>query len=63
MYIYQLNTKKNNNILTTERNQYLRWEEHFQEVLNRKDSDELAIIPEEPMDLEIDTDPPSKQEI
>ena len=27
---------KNNNILTTEREQYLRWKEHFQEVLNRK---------------------------
>jgi hypothetical protein len=23
---------KNNNILTTEREQYLRWKEHFQEV-------------------------------
>ena len=39
---------KNNNILTTEREQYLRWKEHFQEVLNRKDPDELAIIPEAP---------------
>ena len=34
---------KNNNILTIEREQYLRWKEHFQEVLNRKDPDELAI--------------------
>ena len=42
---------KNNNILTTEREQYLRWKEHFQEVLNRKDPDELAIISEAPMDL------------
>ena len=32
---------KNNNILTTEREQYLRWKEHFQKVLNRKDPDEL----------------------
>ena len=54
---------KNNNILKTEREQYLRWKEHFQEVLNRKDSDELAIIPEAPMDLKIDTDPPSILEI
>ncbi|CAG2201722.1 unnamed protein product [Mytilus edulis] len=54
---------KNNNMLTTERDQYLRWKEHFQEVLNRKDPDELTIIPEAPIDLEIDTDPPSKQEI
>ena len=54
---------KNNNILTTEREQHLRWKEHFQEVLNRKDPDELAIINEAPSDLEIDTDPPSKQEI
>jgi hypothetical protein len=37
--------------------------EHFQEVLNQKDPDELAIIPEAPMDLEIDADPPSKLEI
>jgi hypothetical protein len=42
---------KNNNTLTTEREQYLRWKEHFQEVLNRKDPDELAIISEAPMDL------------
>ena len=54
---------KNNNILTTEREQYLRWKEHFQEVLNQKDPDELAIIPEASVDLEIDTDPPSKLEI
>ena len=54
---------KNNNILTTEREQYLRWKEHFQEDLNRKDPDELAIIPEASVDLEIDTDPPSKPEI
>ena len=51
---------KNNNILTIEREQYLRWKEHFQEVLNQKDLDELAIIPEAPIDLEIDTDPPLK---
>jgi hypothetical protein len=54
---------KNNNTLTTEREQYLRWKEHFQEFHNRKDPDELAIIPEAPIDLEIDTDPPSKLEI
>ena len=54
---------KNNNILTTEREQYLRWKEHFQKVLNRKDPDELVIIPEASVDLEIVTDPPSKLEI
>ena len=54
---------KNNNILTTEREQYLRWKEHFQEVLNQKDPDEFAIIHEAPMNLEIDTDRPSKLEI
>jgi hypothetical protein len=37
---------KDNNTLTTEREQDLRWKEHFQEVLNQKDPDELAIIPE-----------------
>jgi hypothetical protein len=44
---------KNNNILTTERKQYLRCKEHFQEVLNRKDPDELTFISEALMDLEI----------
>jgi hypothetical protein len=47
---------KNNNMLTTEQEQYSRWKEHVQEVLSRKD-------PEAPMDLEIDTDPPSTLEI
>jgi hypothetical protein len=51
---------KNNNILTIEREQYLRWMEHFQEVLNQKNLDEFAIIPEAHIDLEIDTDPPLK---
>ncbi|CAG2231938.1 unnamed protein product [Mytilus edulis] len=37
--------------------------EHFQDDLNRKEPDNLAIFPEAPLDLEIDTDPPSKQEI
>jgi hypothetical protein len=54
---------KNNNTLTTEREQYLRWKEHFHEVLNRKDPEGLAIIPEAHMDLEIDSEPPSKLEI
>ena len=54
---------KNNNTLTTEREQYLRWKEHFQAVLNRKETDKLAIIYGAPMDLEIVTDPPLKQEI
>jgi hypothetical protein len=54
---------KNNNILTTEREQYLRWKEHFQEVLSRKDPDELTFISEAPIDLEIVTDPPSRLEI
>jgi hypothetical protein len=54
---------KNSNMLTTEQEKYSRWKEHFQEVLSRKDPDELAIIHEAPMDLEIDTDPSSKLEI
>ena len=54
---------KINNILTTEREQYLRWKEHFQEVLNRKYPEELAFISEAPMNQEIDTDPPSRLEI
>ena len=54
---------KNNNTLTTEGEQYLRWKEHFQEVLNWKDPGELAIIPEAPTDLGIDTDRPAKLEI
>jgi hypothetical protein len=55
--------KNNNILLTTEREQYLRWKGHFQEFHNRKDLDELAIIPEAHVDLEIDTDRPSKLEI
>ena len=51
---------KSNNILTTERQQYLRWKEHFQEVFNRTDPNEIGIIPEAHMEVEIDTDPPSK---
>ncbi|VDI21861.1 Hypothetical predicted protein, partial [Mytilus galloprovincialis] len=45
------------------RDQYLRWKEHFQEDLKRKEPDNLAIFLEAPLDLDIDTDPHSKQEI
>lgn len=56
---------KSNNILTTEREQYLRrkgnQDKPFQEGLNRKDPDELLIIPQPLMDIEIYTDLPSNK--
>ena len=50
-------------LLTTEKEQEERWAEHFQEVLNRPPPDETANIPEAAEDLDISTDPPTKEEI
>ena len=50
-------------LLTTEKEQEERWAEHFQEVLNRPSPDETADIPEATEDLDIITDPPTKEEI
>jgi len=54
---------KQGKLLTTESEQEARWAEHFQEILNRPSPDETADIPEASEDLDIDTDPPHKEEI
>lgn len=50
-------------LLTTEKEQEERWAEHFREVLNRPPPDETADIPEAVEDLNINTNPPTKEEI
>uniref|UniRef100_A0A3P9MG11 Reverse transcriptase domain-containing protein n=1 Tax=Oryzias latipes TaxID=8090 RepID=A0A3P9MG11_ORYLA len=54
---------KQGKLLTTEAEQDTRWAEHFQEVLNRDPPTEGADIPEGKTDLDINTDPPTKEEI
>ena len=54
---------KQGKLLTTEKEQDERWAEHFREVLNRPPPDETADIPEAEEDLDIDIDPPTKEEI
>lgn len=50
-------------LLTTERDQEARWEEHFKDVLNRPPPIVEADIQEAETDLDVNTDPPNKQEI
>ncbi|KAL9965924.1 hypothetical protein ACROYT_G029791 [Oculina patagonica] len=52
---------KQGNLLTTEKEQELRWTEHFKETLNRPPPQEEADIPEAPSDLDIDIDPPNRE--
>ena len=54
---------KQGKLLTTEKEQDERWAEHFREVLNRPPPDETTDIPEAEEDLDIDIDPPTKEEI
>ncbi|XP_062566445.1 uncharacterized protein LOC134228767 [Saccostrea cucullata] len=54
---------KQGNLITSEREQEDRWREHFEEVLNRQEPNELAHIPEADTDSEIETEEPSKAEI
>ena len=54
---------KQGNLLTTEREQEARWAEHFREVLNRPAPNTQADIQEAEEDLDIPTEPPSRQEI
>ena len=54
---------KQGNLLTAEKEQEERWAEHFREVLNRPPPEETADIPEAQEDLDIDTEPPTKEEI
>ena len=53
---------KEGNIITTEREQAERWMQHFQEVLNRPDPDELADPPPSEVYLDRDTRPPRIQQ-
>ncbi|RXN04778.1 endonuclease-reverse transcriptase [Labeo rohita] len=54
---------KQGRLLTTENEQEARWAEHFQEVLNRLPPEEEADIQDASADLDINTDPPGKEEI
>jgi hypothetical protein len=51
------------NLITSEREEEKRWREHFEEVLNRREPNDLANILEADTDLEIETDVPFKAEI
>ena len=54
---------KQGKLLTSEREQEIRWTEHFKEVLNRPPPVDTANIPEAEKDLNIDVTPPRKEEI
>ncbi|KAI4896154.1 hypothetical protein NFI96_009623 [Prochilodus magdalenae] len=54
---------KEGKLLTTEREQEVRWAEHFREVLNRPPPSEEADIQEAIEDLDVNIAPPEKQEI
>ncbi|KAK7101726.1 hypothetical protein V1264_020063 [Littorina saxatilis] len=54
---------KQGKLLTTEKEIEERWAEHFQEVLNRPDPEDTPEIEEAEEDLDINTEPPTKEEI
>ena len=54
---------KDGKILTTEPEQEERWTQHFKELLNRPPPIEVAEITEAEQDLNINVNPPNKQEI
>ena len=54
---------KHGKLITSEQQIQKRWNEHFEEVLNRPEPTEVAEIPEAETDLEINTEKPSKIEI
>ena len=54
---------KQGKLLTTEKEQEARWNEHFEEILNRPAPEGRAVIPEAVEDLDIDTAVPKKVEI
>ena len=53
---------KHGKLITFEQQIQERWNEHFEEVLNRPEPTEIAEIPEAETDLEINTEIPSKIE-
>ena len=54
---------KQGRLLTTKAEQDARWTEHFSEVLNRPPPPTEADIQEAETDLDVNTDPPGKEEI
>ena len=54
---------KQGQLLTSEKDQEVRWVEHFKEVLNTPPPEEEPDIPEAEEDLDVDTGPPKKEEI
>ena len=54
---------KNGVLLTAEKAQEKRWAEHFQEILNKDPPGDLAGFQDAAEDLDICTDPPTKQEV
>lgn len=54
---------KQGTLLTAEKDQEIRWTEHFKEVLNRSDPTNIPEITEAEEDLDINLDTPSKEEL
>ena len=50
-------------LLTTNKDQEKRWAEHFQEVVNKEAPEESAVTRDAKEDLDISTEPPTKEEI
>ena len=54
---------KQGKLLTNEAEQNKRWAEHFSEILNREPPLEEAVIPDVQTELDINVEPPTKEEI
>ena len=54
---------KEDNIITDDSKEVSRWQNHFQSILNRPSPEEEADIPEAEIDLDINVDPPTEEEI
>lgn len=54
---------KNGTLLTSEREQEMRWMEHFKEVLNRPPPTVVPNIQEATIDLDVNTDVPTRREV
>ena len=54
---------KEDKIITDERQEISRWHDHFQSILNRPSPENEADIPEADVDLNINVDPPTEEEI
>lgn len=47
-------------MIASEKEQEQRWKEHFEEILNHPDPNSITVIYEANINLEINTDEPSK---